>query len=224
MSYVLRIPTYRLLILASALGYFFFAGIRAFVMIYFTQHYGVSRSTFSALVIIVGFGALAGVIMGGRISEWLLDRRKVDARIIVPGVALLLSVVFAVPAVITTRPTIGIALLTLAAGALAAANPAIDAARLDIIHPRLWGRAEAGRTALRSGLEGSAPILFGLVSGWLGGGESGLEWTYLVMMIPLLIASALAIPARRSYPADVATAAASIQETSGQKSRLSPNA
>lgn len=37
--YVLRIPTYRLLVIASALGYFFFAGIRAFGMIFITGHY-----------------------------------------------------------------------------------------------------------------------------------------------------------------------------------------
>ena len=58
MRYVLRIPTYRLLVTASALGYFFFAGVRAFGMIFVVAQYGLSRSTASVLVFVVGFGAL----------------------------------------------------------------------------------------------------------------------------------------------------------------------
>jgi hypothetical protein len=84
----------------------------------------------------------------------------------------------------------------------------MDAARLDIVHARLWGRAEAGRMALRGLLEGVAPILFGSISGLIGGSR-GLDWTFLIMLAPVVIASALAMPARRSYPTDVATADAS---------------
>ncbi|HVC30687.1 MAG TPA: hypothetical protein VND24_05830 [Steroidobacteraceae bacterium] len=40
-----------------------------------------------------------------------------------------------------------------------------DTARLDVVHPRMWGRAEAGRMALRSAFEGGAPLLFGAMSG-----------------------------------------------------------
>ncbi len=39
----------------------------------------------------------------------------------------------------------------------------------------------------------------------------GLEYTFLVMLIPLLIASALAIPAYFTYQRNVATAAASVK-------------
>jgi hypothetical protein len=85
----------------------------------------------------------------------------------------------------------------------------IDVARLDIMPSRLWGRGEAGRMALRGLLEGGAPLLFGAMSEWLGGGTHGLEWTFLIMLIPVIVASSLAIPARRTYPRDVATADAS---------------
>ncbi len=45
--YCMRIPSYRLLIIASGLAYYFFSGARAFAMIYFTDHYGL-RSRRSA--------------------------------------------------------------------------------------------------------------------------------------------------------------------------------
>jgi MFS family permease len=220
-GYLLRIPTYRLLIIASSLGYYFFAGIRGFAMVYLTQHYDVSRGTVSALAIVIGIGALAGIVLSGRLSGRLLDRGYVAARILIPGIALFASALFFAPGIWTTNVVLGVGLLTLGGAALGAANPPIDAARLDIVHPRLWGRGESGRMALRALLEGGAPILFGAMSGWLGGSENGLKWTYLVMLIPVLVASALAIPAYRSYPRDVATASASVErlrEMEGQRS------
>ena len=210
-GYLVRIPTYLLLVIASSLGYYFFAGIRGFAMIYLTQHYSVSRSTLSALAVVIGIGAIAGALAGGRVSRYMLDRGLIQSRILVPGVVLFLSTLFIAPAIWTTNAALGTGLLTIGAGLLAAANPPIDAARLDIVHPLMWGRGEAGRQALRGLLEGGAPILFGAVSGWLGGGADGLKWTYLIMLVPVLAASALAIPAYFSYPRDVATASASVE-------------
>lgn len=212
-GYALRIPTYVLLIVASSLGYYFFSGVRAFGMIYLTGHYGLARSIVSALVFVVGVGALAGVVLGGRLSEWLLQRGRIDARIVVPGASLLVATVFFGGGIWTTSPYLGTGLLFFAALFLAAANPPIDAARLDIMHPRLWGRAEAGRMALRGMMEGAAPLLIGLVSGWIGGGNNGLKWALMIMLVPLVLASGLAIPARRTYPRDVATAAESVRQT-----------
>lgn len=209
--YLLHIPTYVLLIIASSLGYYFFAGIRGFAMIYLTQHYGLSRSTLSALVVVIGLGAIAGLMLGGWLSRFMRKRGFIQARILVPGAALFVAALFFAPAIWTTSAWLGITLLTFGGAALAAANPPIDAARLDIVPALLWGRGESGRMALRALLEGGAPILFGAVSGWLGGGESGLEWTYLIMLIPLLVAASLAIPAYKSYPHDVATARASAE-------------
>jgi MFS family permease len=209
MRYLLRIPTYRLLIIASSLSYYFFSGARAFGMIYLTQHFGLSRSTVSALALIVGVGAIAGLFGGSRLSERLLTRGFLAARIVIPGVALLIAAILFAPAIVVTSAIVGVALLTCGTAALAAANPPIDAARLDVVPARLWGRGEAGRMALRGLLEGGAPLLVGAMAEWLGGGATGLEWTLLIMLAPVVAASSLAIPARRTYPRDVATAVAS---------------
>lgn len=211
MRYLLQLPSYRLLIVASALAYYFFSGTRAFAMIYFTQHYGLGRASVSALVFVLGAAAIAGVVAGGRISERLLDRGRFNARIVVPAAALFASVPFLAGGIWTRTVWLGILLTACGAGALAAAIAPIDAARLDIVHPRLWGRGEAGRMAVRAGFEGSAPLLFGAMSGWLGGDGTGLMWTFLIMLAPMLIAGSLVILGRRSYPRDVATAAASVE-------------
>lgn len=209
MGYLLRLPTYGLLIAASALAYYFLSGARAFAMIYITQHYHITRSVASSLVLVVGIGTLAGTITGGRLAERLLRKGKADARIVVAAVALALSVPILGVAIWTSSALLGIGLLTIGAGVLSAAVAPIDAARLDIVHSRLWGRGEAGRMALRSVFEGGAPLLFGALSEWLGGGQKGLMWTFLIMLIPMLIASLLGVKARKTYLRDVATAAAS---------------
>jgi len=55
--------------------------------------------------------------------------------------------------------------------------------------------------------------LFGAVSVWLGGGANGLMWTFLRMLFPMLVAGSLVLPGTRTYPRDIATAAASAAAT-----------
>lgn len=209
--YLLRLPTYGLLIAASALAYYFFAGVRTFSMIYFPQHYGLHRTTVSFLVIIMGLCALAGVVAGGRISERLLRRGQITARIIVPACGLFISIPFLGVGIWTHRAWLAVLMLSVGGASLASALAPLDAARLDIVPAAMWGRGEAGRMSLRLMLEGGAPLLFGAMSGWLGGGQEGLEWTFLIMLIPMILAGLLAVPARHTYPPDVATAAATAE-------------
>lgn len=103
----------------------------------------------------------------------------------------------------------------LAALFLGATNPPLDAARLDIIHPLLWGRAEAVRTVLRNISDAAAPILFGLLAQSVFGGSSGLEYTFLLTLLALFAAAILVLTiGRRTYPRDVAAAAASLDRAS----------
>jgi len=100
--------------------------------------------------------------------------------------------------------------ISFAALALSAQNPPIDAARLDIVHPLLWGRAEGIRTFLRTSAQAFAPLLFGAVSDYvLGGGRSGLQWTFALMLLPLAASAYFLYKALGTYPRDVASVSAS---------------
>jgi hypothetical protein len=159
----------------------------------------------------------------------------VTARITVAGVMMLITASFAVPALITDTLIATIGFAWVAAIGLGGANPPLDAARLDIMHSRLWGRAEGVRTLLRSAFTALAPVLFGYVSTHLGGPGSGgmresgavdsqavqsasamgIDHTFLIMLGPLFLAAGLIIVvARRTYPRDVMTAVASEQASS----------
>lgn len=210
--YALRIPTNVTLIVAGVLAYFFFAGVRAFGVEFVKHQYGIGQGTASSLTLILGVFAVAGVVVGGWVSDRLLNRGRLTGRILVGAVALLGAAALFVPALLVR--SFGIAILTLggAAAALAAVNPPLDAARLDIMPAALWGRAESVRTLVRQPLQATAPLVFGLLSdSGFGGGHTGLRDTFLVMLAPLVVAGVYAVLCRNRYPRDLATAAASKQ-------------
>ena len=119
------------------------------------------------------------------------------------------AVLFA-PAIFIGGAFTALPYLTVAAFALFSQIPPLDAARLDIMVPLLWGRAEAVRTFLRTMAQALAPLLFGAVSDYVfGGGRSGLQWTFAIMLVPLAASAYFLYRGLGTYPRDVATAAAS---------------
>jgi MFS family permease len=214
--YVLRVRTNLILIAASACGYYFLAGLQTFGLEFSKDQYGIDQVTASSLLLVIGVGSLAGVLTGGTLGDYLLKRGLLNARIWTPAVAAGLTAVLFVPAIATRSAVTAVPYLVAAAFFLGAQNPPLDAARLDIMPPLLWGRAEAVRTMLRSLAMALAPLLFGAVSDHVfGGGRSGLQWTFVIMILPLAASSWLLFKGLRTYPADVATAAASADDTPG---------
>ncbi|AFM17406.1 sugar phosphate permease [Mycolicibacterium chubuense NBB4] len=228
MRYIVSIRTNLALIVASSLGYFFLTGLGTFGMALLRGRFHLGQFTATILVGVIGTGALLGVLSAGRLADWLVGRGHFTARIVVAGTAMLAACVFAAPALASHTLTVMVPLAFVAAIGLGGSNPPLDAARLDIVPSALWGRAEAVRTVLRSASTAIAPLLFGYVSTRLqgpgvqqeGAGSTlgnptsgaastavGLVHTFLIMLIPLLLAAALILlVARRTYPRDVATA------------------
>jgi MFS family permease len=210
--YILRIRTNVVLIAASACGYFFLAGVQTFGVEFSTRQYGIDQAVANLLLLVVGVGAIGGVLLGGGLGDYLLQRRILNGRILVSVVAAGAAVVLFVPALFTRSPLTAVLYLVFAAMAISAQNPPLDAARLDIMVPLLWGRAEGVRTALRTGAQALAPLLFGAVSDHVfGGGRFGLQWTFVLMLLPLAASVNFLYNALRTYPRDVATAAASTE-------------
>lgn len=208
--YVLSIPTNVILIISSACGYFFLAGISTFGVEFAKGQYRIGQALANVLMLVLGGGAIIGVLVGGRLGDFLLHRRYLNGRILVPAIAALGAVVVFVPALLTHSVKAAVPYFIAAAFFLTAQNPPIDAARLDIMPPLLWGRAEGVRTFLRTTAQALAPLLFGGLSDLLGGGHTSLEYTFIVMLLPMAASGLVLLRALRTYPSDVATAAASL--------------
>jgi len=222
--YTLRVRTNLVLIVATAVGYFFFAGLRTFAVVFARGHFSLSQSTASTLFVLVGIGALAGVLAGGRLADRLMRRGRVNARVLVGIVGFVAAAALLLPALITTSLVIAIPLYFLGAAAFSMPNPPLDAARLDVMPSRLWGRAEGLRTFVRTLAEAGAPLLFGVLADTLGGSgtqnhASGVMWAFLIMLVPLALNGLILLRALRSYARDVATAAESERRIRAARSR-----
>lgn len=211
-KYVLAVRTNVVLIISSACAYFFLTGIQTFGLTFARGHYNVSQILANLLMLVIGVAAVAGVLLGGRLGDALLQRGHINGRITVAGVAALLTVVLFIPALITQSPMTALPYIALAAFCLTAQNPPLDAARLDIMPPLLWGRAEGIRTFLRTAAQALAPLVFGGLAQLIDSTNQvhGLAITFFIMLLPLAVSGIILLRGTRHYPRDVATAAASL--------------
>jgi len=226
--YVLRVPTNVLFIAGSALGYFFLSGLQTFAVVFVRGHYHASQATATLVLGLLVVGSLIGTLVSGRISDALVRRGTLEARVWIPAVCYFAAAALLIPGFVGHSLTPAIWFDVGGAAFIAAANPPLDAARLDIMPAGLWGRAESTRTFLRSLAQAIAPLLFGGVADLIAGIEpeqapigthlhkhvnasasAGLETTFLVMLVSLVAAGFFILRARDTYATDVATADAS---------------
>ncbi len=229
-KYILKIPTNVLMIISSSLGYFFFSGLSTFALLFVSGHYHASQFTSEIVLGLLVGGSLVGTLVSGKVTDAMLKRGQLEVRVWVPAACYLAAAACLIPGFLATHVTPAVWFDVAGAGFLAAANPPLDAARLDIMPAGLWGRAESTRTVLRSLAQALAPLVFGGLSQLIAGilpsqtpigthvnhavshGEArGLEITFLVLLATLVAAGVFLIRARATYPRDVATAAASRQ-------------
>src|SRR5207237_8438613 len=97
--YVLHVRTNVVLIAASACGYYFLAGLQTFGLEFTTHQYGIDQALANLLLLVVGAGAVAGVLAGGTIGDFLLRRQLLTGRVVVAAVAAALATIFFAPAI-----------------------------------------------------------------------------------------------------------------------------
>ncbi len=203
-KHVLAVRTNVILIISSACAYYFLAGVQTFGSQFAKQQYDINQAVANLLCSSSAWERSAGVLAGGAIGDRLLRRGVLNGRILVSAISASLAVVLFAPALFSRSASHCRALADLRRALLSAQNPPLDAARLDIMPPFLWGRAEAVRTFLRGIAQALAPLLFGAVSDHVfGGGRSGLQWTFVRHAVALArerlsaLQGAAYLPARR---------------------------
>src|SRR5947209_12251340 len=112
---------------------------------------------------------MVGTLISGRVTDALLRRGVLEVRVWVPALCYLGAAALLIPGFIGTRLTPALWFDVAGAALLSAANPPLDAARLDIMPAGLWGRAESTRTVLRSLAQALAPLVFGGLSQLIAG-------------------------------------------------------
>jgi MFS family permease len=227
LRYILSIPSNLLMILGSSLGYFYFAGLQTFALLFVKGRYHASQATAELLLALLVVGAVIGTVAGGRLTDLMLRRGNLTARVWFPGACYLGAALVLLLGLIGSSLTPSVWFDVAGVGLISAANPPIQAARLDVVPAGLWGRATSALTSIRSFAQALAPLIFGglsqLVAGIVPGqapigshphapsssATTGLQVSFLIMLVALVGAGALLLRARATFASDVAAAAAS---------------
>ena len=227
--YILSIPTNVLMIVSSSFGYFYFSGLSTFALLFVRGHYHASQAAAELALGLLVVGAMIGTLVSGRVTDALLRRGFLEVRVWIPALCYLGASALLIPGVLGSHLMPAVWFDVAGASLLSAANPPLDAARLDIMPAGLWGRAESTRTVLRSLAQALAPLIFGGLSQLIAGifpaqapigthaglvspsVARGLEISFLLLLSTLVAGGLILLRARATYPQDVATAAASNQ-------------
>jgi MFS family permease len=230
--YILSIPSNVMLIIGSSLGYFYFAGLSTFALLFVKGHYHANQATAELVLLALVAGSMLGTLVSGRVTDSMVRRGFLEARVWVPAVCYFAAAALLVPGVLGSHLTPALWFDVGGAALLSAANPPLDAARLDVMPAGLWGRAESTRTFLRSLVQALAPLVFGGLADLIAGiapaqtpigthpggvsanTATGLEFSFLILLATLAAAGVFLARARKTYAEDVATAGASHQGSS----------
>lgn len=200
------------------------------MLVFVRGHFSLSQASATGVLLVAGAGSLAGLLVAGRLADALIRRGILTGRVLVAGIGYIAAAVILLPGLLVTTLAIAMPLLVLAGALLMAPNPPLAAARLDIMPAQLWGRAEGVGTLVRHTAQAGAPLLFGIVADALtsragtvssrGAASAatahGVGQAFLIMLVPLALSGIVLFAAGRSYPADVATAAASEQHATAK--------
>jgi MFS family permease len=227
LRYLFSIPSNVLMIFGSSLGYFYFAGLQTFALLFVKGHFHASQATAELVLALLVVGAVIGTLVGGRLPDVLLRRGDLGARMWFPGVCYILAALCLIPGYLGASLTPAVWFDVAGAAFISAANPPIQAARLDVVPAGLWGRAQSALTSVRSLAQAAAPLVFGGISQLVAGivptqapigtrprapsanASTGLEICFLILLTALFAAGWLLFRARKTFATDVATAAAS---------------
>jgi MFS family permease len=243
--YLFSIPSNALLIIGSSLGYFYFAGLQTFALLYVKGHFHASQAAAELVLALLVGGAVVGTLAGGRLPDWLLKRGDFAARVRFPAICYLAASVLLIPGFVGSTLLPAVWFYVAGAALISAANPPLQAARLDVVPAGLWGRAQSALTVVRSLAQAASPLLFGGVSDLVAGivpkqapitttgthahapssnTATGLEVTFLIMLTALFGAGLVLLRARKTFATDVATAAASEPSASRAQPASEPTA
>ena len=205
MEYVFRVRTVVMIVAASALGDVFFTALQVFGVLYLVEQFGISASEASILIPLVGVGGFVGVVLGGKFGDVLIEHGVLNGRLNIGAWSYLAAAIVLVPVFVVTSLAVALPFLVVAGALLTAPIAPLEAARLDVVHPQLRGRAEGARMVARVAAQAVAPLVFGVLSSTFGRTEAeGLQVAFLVLL-PLLAASSfLLFLATRHYAGEVA--------------------
>jgi MFS family permease len=207
-----RIPSMWFGLASLTISSFLLGALGAWGIEFFKREHEMSATEAGAYAPLIGAGAALGLIGGGAVADRWLRRGNVNARVHVAALGSIAATVFLIPALLLDFLPLVAPLLLLGALCLTLPVAPTEAIVSDVVPAPLRGRASAIRGIVRA-LSALAPLLVGVVSDAL---DDNLRIA-LVSFTPVYAVGGLVmLLAARTYPADLAFAAAEAERLGAQ--------
>ena len=209
MSELVRIRSMWFGLMSLTISSFLLGALGAWGIEFFKRAHDLSATEAGFAAPVVGAGAAVGLLGGGIVSDRLLKAGDLNARVHVTAVASVAASVFLLPAILTSSLPLATVLFFFGSLCLTAPVAPSEALVSDVVPGELRGRAASVRSVVRA-LSALAPVLVGTISDALDGDLR----TALAVFVPLYAVGGLVmLLAARTYPADLAFAAAEAERT-----------
>ena len=200
---VSRLRSWRMVVIGIAVTGVAGGGLGTWGITYFKRTFHLSSVSVGALVPIIGAGAFLGVLAGGYLTDWMLRRGVVRARVIITGIGFGGAGILYCLAFSTTQLVPAAALLGLGSTLAAIPTGPMYAAMMDVVPSPIRSQASAAANVLMAG---------GAVGSLLTGGISTLLGNLRLALLAVspfyLVGGLLVMVACRTYVSDVAVVVA----------------
>lgn len=176
---------------------------------FFKRVHGLSATQAGVYAPIIGAGAAIGIVGGGVVADRWLKAGNLNARVHVTALTSVLATVLLVPAILTTNLLLSAVLFFFGSMCLTAPVAPSEALVSDVVPGELRGRAASVRSVVRA-LAALAPLLVGAISDAF---DDDLRIALAIVTPLYAIGGLVMLLAARTYPADLAFAAAEAERT-----------
>ncbi len=184
---IFRCRTFVLMTVSSTIGSVFFGSLGTWSPTFFVRYHDMSLSEAAAALILLALGGLAGALLSGWMADYMTYRGMRAGRIVVAAGARLLGFpLFFLTFTLGNTPVM-LVCFAFAAMCLIAPQAPLNAARADVLHPRLRGRGTSLDIILQGSASAIAPIVVGILSD-----VYNLRTAFLIVL-PLMLLSGLVL-------------------------------
>lgn len=196
-------------VMSLTISQFFLNALTVWGIEFFKRAHNLTAVEAGAFLPAIGGGAAIGLVAGGSLADRLLQRGDVNARVHVAAVSSVLATALLLPAILTNSLALSAVLFFFGSTCLTLPIAPSEALVSDVVPAELRGRAASIRSVVRA-LSALAPLAVGGLSDAFGDDLP----TALATVTPLYAVGGLVmLLAARTYPADLAFAAAEARRT-----------
>jgi MFS family permease len=209
LRYLMRIPSMWFGTLSLTVSQLLLYGLSFWGVTYFERVHHLGPALAGLLSAVLGAGSAIGVLAGGFLSDRLLRRGMVNARVHVVAYGSIAASLVLAPAFASTNLWIGAPLIFLGGIMLTLPIAPAEALCTDVVPPQLRGRGAMVRQVVRTASY-AGPYLIGVVSVAITShSESastalGLHWAIVAVCPLYALGGLIMLAAVRHYPRDIA--------------------